>query len=132
MGLAGKYQVVKNQGVLEHMTAQGIPAEQAVKFIEGSNNIEITINGDNITIARGDGHNRNYTNNKETTETAPDGNVIKNFSVLNGTTLTVESSHSQGKWKRIYTLSDSGSELTVVSKSGNAGIADGIRIYKKL
>ncbi|XP_066139411.1 uncharacterized protein [Euwallacea fornicatus] len=132
MSLVGKYQIVKNEGILEHLIAQGVPAERAAKFVEGSNIIEITINGDDITIVRGDGHNHNYTHNKETIKTTPDGNVIKNFSMLNGTSLTVESSNSQGKWKKIYKLSDSGSELTVTLKSETTSIADGTRIYKKI
>ncbi|XP_066253698.1 fatty acid-binding protein 2-like [Euwallacea similis] len=130
MSLAGKYQIVKNEGFLEYLIAQGLPAERAQEFLNDANNIEISINKDNITITRGSGLAQTLTNNKEISETAPDGTVFKNFATLDGNTLTIESNSSQATWKRIYSLS--GSELTVRALSSKSNVADGVRVYKKL
>lgn len=56
---------------------QGIPEDRLKGILADSNKIEITIDGDNITIARASGRNQTYINNKEVTEAIPDGNQIK-------------------------------------------------------
>ncbi|XP_066253694.1 fatty acid-binding protein, liver-type-like isoform X1 [Euwallacea similis] len=132
MSLAGKYQNISNEGFLEHFTANGLPADRAKQILENTKNIEIIISDDNITITRGGKLNSttHLINNKETTESAPDGKVFKHFTVLNGNTLTIDSGNDEFKWKRIYSLS--GPELTLRSISSKDGVPDGIRIYKKL
>ncbi|ENN74618.1 uncharacterized protein LOC109540548 [Dendroctonus ponderosae] len=129
MAFSGKYQLIKNEGILEHLVANGMPVEQAQKVEDDNQDLEISVNGDDIKISSR-GPLQNLKLNQETTATGPDGKVFKSTASLNGDVLTVVSSFSSHEWTRIYSVS--GSELTVTSRSSKSGVPDGKRIYKRI
>ncbi|CAG9765937.1 unnamed protein product [Ceutorhynchus assimilis] len=130
MTLSGKYKLIRDEGQYEHLIANGMPEDRAKAFIEGGMSYEILISGNDVTLVGSNGRTQKYVLGQETTQTTPDGKIMKNTASLDANILTVETKFEKGTMKRVFSLS--GSELIVLSVSDKPGIPDGKRIYEKV
>ncbi|XP_050306088.1 fatty acid-binding protein 1, liver-like [Anthonomus grandis grandis] len=130
MALTGKYELIREEGQLEFLTAVGVPEERAKKML-ADKTLEITLSGNSVSLTRPGGQKQTLTFGEEKVETGPDGRTIKNIAKLDGDKLLLDSQFGEtGSLKREYVLS--GNELTVISTSEKPGVAPGKRIYKKI
>ncbi|XP_030760104.1 fatty acid-binding protein, liver-like isoform X1 [Sitophilus oryzae] len=134
MGLEGKYEEVKSEGFEAFFKAlsAGRPEGQQPRGPPKTPNksLSISINGDQVTVDRGEEFKPTYTLNKEVDVQGLGGKPVKTKAALAGDQLTVESTDENGTFKRVYALA--GSELTVTYSSSKSGVPQATRVFKKL
>ncbi|XP_044734026.1 fatty acid-binding protein, liver-type-like [Chrysoperla carnea] len=110
-GLNGKYEIIKDENVMEYYKAVGIPDAFIDKVGTSPPSLEITISGNSVNIK--DIKDTTVELGKEFEDKTPMGGVAKCVATLEGNKLTITRIHDGKKGGHSYEQNDEGIVVTL-------------------
>ncbi|CAH0561083.1 unnamed protein product [Brassicogethes aeneus] len=131
--IAGKYKLEKNENLVAYLTGLGIPEDKAKIADSVKPEVEIIIEGDNITITSNSGignSSSKFVVGKEVDDPMPMGVVLKSTTKLESDAIIVDSKDPNGvSGQRVYKFTSSGFVLTMTSNKN--GVPSATRTYSR-